>query len=168
MPNDIRNIISAQFEDWVNGKDLQELNLGSAQYLLLRKMIMDFVLDLTETIIHQYQLQDESFLNLSQIQSMLNYKDQRSVIKWCEKHNVYILHQGNSQFVNRSEFFLAFHQPFIKHLQKSTKNWQDQFLKLIKGDLKGLLRVEKGETTMSQYKPQSKIEKSFLEKMKKL
>ncbi|MEZ4921888.1 MAG: hypothetical protein R2780_01840 [Crocinitomicaceae bacterium] len=107
-------------------------------------------------------------MELTEIKEMLNYKDLRSVLKWCEKNAVFVFNQGNMQLVNRIEFLLAYHKPFMDHLQRTCKNWKEEFVKFVEGDLKGLLKDQETKTPILRYKPKSNAEKSFLEKIKTL
>ena len=50
-------------------------------------------------------------MEILKLKNILNYKDLRSVINWCAKNDVFIIQQGNKQFVNQWEFFY----PFINH-----------------------------------------------------
>lgn len=168
----VQNIINDQLDNWLNSDPFKGVLIGakqgSAQYLLLKNLMKDFVMNLVSSVFDSSRAHTSSFLDLSQVQNMLNYKDLRSVVKWCQKHKVFVLMQGNSQFVNKTEFLIAFHQPFIKHLQKTSKNWKDQFLKFIEGNVSGLLEIEESSAPISRYVPQSNIEKSFLNKIKKI
>jgi hypothetical protein len=108
-------------------------------------------------------------MGILKIKNILNYKDLRSVIHWCIKNDVFIIHQGNKQFVNKWEFILSFYKPFIKHLKKKHDNWKEVFLGYVKGDLGILLGDSKEEIiTPTNYKAKNKSEVSFLAKMKKI
>ena len=110
-------------------------------------------------------------MRLIEVKNILNYKDFRSVIGWCRKNKVCIFHQGNTQFVNKWEFILAFYKPFIKHLRKTQENWVVLFVSYVKGDITNLIgeTFEDAPLEISKpYKPKSKSEASFFQKIKKL
>ena len=110
-------------------------------------------------------------MGILKLKNILNYKDLRSVIQWCSKNEVFIIHQGNKQFVNKWEFILSFYKPFIKHLKGKHNNWKEVFLGYLNGDLGNLLASSKEEVQNSSsvtYKPKNKKEASFLNKIKKL
>jgi|GEM_PF-1274975 len=111
-------------------------------------------------------------MGILKIKNILNYKDLRSVIHWCTKNDVFIIHQGNKQFVNKWEFILSFYKPFIKHLKRKHDNWKEVFLNYLSGELGSLLGASKEGSQLDivskSYKPKSKGEVSFLDKMKKL
>ena len=108
-------------------------------------------------------------MRLDEIRSMLNYKDLRSVKHWCNKNDVFIISQGNMQFVNKNEFVLALYKPFIAKLKTKHKNWKAVFENFLKGDMVSLLEdSEDQQKTISTYKPKAAVEKSFLKKIRKL
>jgi len=111
-------------------------------------------------------------MEILKLKNMLNYRDLRSVISWCAKNDVFIIQQGNKQFVNQWEFILSFYKPFIKHLKKKHKNWKEMFLGYVKGSLGNLLEDLKEEiqpdTVSKPYKAKNKSEASFLNKIKKI
>lgn len=110
-------------------------------------------------------------MEILKIKNILNYKDLRSVINWCTKNDVFIIQQGNKQFVNQWEFILSFYKPFIQHLKRKHKNWKDMFLNYLNGELGQLLAdsSEKSITIQStNYKPKTKKQISFLDKMKNI
>ena len=110
-------------------------------------------------------------LELVKIKEILYYKDLRSVSEWCRKNNVFILRQGNTQYVNQWEFILSFYKPFIKHLKRKHKNWKELFSNYLKGDLGQLLvtPIESESIIKSaNYKAKTRLETSFLDKIKKI
>ena len=144
-------------------------NFGSAQYLQLTNLIEDFVYTILSSF-SQKQSQDQGTeIGFNKIKKMLNYKDFRSVNNWCTKNNVHIINQGNSQFVNRSEFMLAFYKPFVSLLKAKHKNWKEIFVNYLNGDLMKLLPdSEVAEKVIGHYKPKTAVEKSFMKKIKEL
>jgi hypothetical protein len=108
-------------------------------------------------------------IDINELMTILKYKDVRSVIKWCNDHDVFILSQGNTQVVNQVEFILAFYRPFIEHLKQTQENWKERFQDYIKGNLINLIDGEEStKPPPSNYRPQSALEQSFLQKMKSL
>ncbi len=63
----------------------------------------------------------------------------RSVILWCKSNSVFILHQGNAQLVNSSEFILSFYKPFINHLKVKHKDWESRFIDYLEGNIQQLI-----------------------------
>ena len=119
------------------------------------------------------QCSDKSMglMGILKLKNILNYKDLRSVIQWCTKNEVFIIRQGNKQFVNRWEFILSFYKPFIEHLKRKHENWKEMFLNYLNGEM-GKLMTTQSEgnqvTLSSHYKPKTKKESSFLSKIKKI
>lgn len=137
------------------------------QYLQMLIKIKEFVFKILESYISKTSQNANSVLELKEIKRMLNYKDFRSVSKWCDKNDVFVYSQGNAQIVNKAEFLLAFHKPFIIHLQRTKKNWQDLFEQYVNGNLGGLVEATEQKNSV-RYKPKTQIEKSFLNKIKGL
>jgi len=154
--------------DVLNGI-IDSSNFKAAQYLSIISLIENFVLGIFDTYSKKTNQNKESELELNEIKRMLNYKDLRSVNSWCKKNDVFVINQGNSQFVNKHEFILAFYKPFIAKLKTNHENWKDVFMDYLKGNLANLLpgyRIQK--KIADKYKPNTTIEKSFLNKIKKL
>ena len=106
-------------------------------------------------------------LELNVVKEILVYKDLRSVIKWCKKNDVFILHQGNGQFVNEYEFTLSLYKPFIQALKLKHSNWEDIFVNYVNGDLNQLLSVGGNKKLLSShYKPKTSKAISFLNNIK--
>jgi hypothetical protein len=110
-------------------------------------------------------------LGLEVVKELLAYKDLRSVIKWCKKNDVFILHQGNGQFVNEYEFTLSLYKPFIQALKLKHSNWKVMFLNYLNGELDNLLTTsneQREKICSTKYKPKTKVEASFLDKIKNI
>lgn len=110
-------------------------------------------------------------MEILKLKNILNYKDLRSVINWCTKNDVFIIQQGNKQFVNQWEFILSFYKPFIKHLKRKHKNWKEMFLNYLNGELGQLLVTPIDNAPikgLDNYKPKTTLEVSFLDKIKKI
>ena len=110
-------------------------------------------------------------MEILKLKNILNYKDLRSVINWCTKNDVFIIQQGNEQFVNQWEFILSFYKPFITHLKRKHKNWKEMFLNYLNGEVKDLLTSESENQlglTSPKYKAKTGNEVSFLDKIKKI
>ena len=118
------------------------------------------------------QCNDESMglMEILKLKSILNYKDLRSVIHWCAKNEVFIIRQGNKQFVNRWEFILSFYKPFIEHLKRKHENWKEMFLNYVSGEMGKLITPSDSSPVVmsNHYKPKTKKEISFLSKIKKI
>jgi hypothetical protein len=111
----------------------------------------------------------DTIIDLHVIKSILNYRDIRSVLKWCRANEVFVLSQGNTQVVNLMEFILAFYKPYLEHLKRTKENWKTLFWDYVCANVSGML-TEKGEQLeiANQYKPKTSVERSFLQKMKNL
>ncbi len=110
-------------------------------------------------------------MDLAEVRALLNYKDLRSVQKWCAKQGIMILKVGGAMKVAKLEFLLSFYKPFIQHLKSSfPKKWKELFLAYLNGDVKSVLDLsEKGHsTTPFNYKPKHESEKVFLNLLKDL
>jgi len=110
-------------------------------------------------------------MEIIKLKNILNYKDLRSVINWCTKNDVFVIQQGNKQFVNQWEFILSFYKPFIKHLKRKHKNWKEMFLNYLNGELGQLLVIPTESPQIissTNYKPKTKSQISFLNKMKNI
>jgi hypothetical protein len=119
------------------------------------------------------QCSDKSMglMEIFKLKNILNYKDLRSVIHWCCKNEVFIIRQGNKQFVNRWEFILSFYKPFIEHLKRKHENWKEMFLNYLNGEIGKLMTTQSEDnpvTISSNYKPKTKKVTSFLNKIKKI
>ncbi|MBD3637413.1 MAG: hypothetical protein HUJ25_08680 [Crocinitomicaceae bacterium] len=165
-------IVQESLQKYLNFEVFQEIlnscSFNMEQYLQISNKIKEFVFLIFESYISDTKANRGSVMELTEIKEMLNYRDLRSVLKWCAKNAVFVFNQGNMQLVNRSEFLLAYHKPFIIHLQERCENWQEEFLKYVHGDLEGLVKNSKKNAPVPSYIPRSKVEKSFLNKMKKL
>ena len=133
------------------------------------KLLVTNVIEICLRILEPYIGITNSLIELVEVKNMLNYKDFRSVITWCRKNGVFVYEQGNCQYVNQTEFQLAFHKPFLNYLRGNSKNWRELFVKYVQGDLLGLLPNEEVEVSKNKaYKSNSQVEKSFLKRIKGL
>lgn len=168
------NILTKRLQEFLTFDFVQEMidysNLNMAQYLKFIDKIKDIFKKTLESYIFDWRESNSAEIELNELRVMLNYKDLRSVIGWCEKNNVFIISQGNRQIVNRSEFLLAYYSPFIKSLKVRHKNWKEIFVRYISGDIKNLLEDDETpvKKTTRRYRPKTEIEKSFLKRMKEL
>jgi translation elongation factor EF-Ts len=78
---------------------------------------------------------NESFMNIEKAMEALNYKDFRSVVRWCKKNGVFIFEQGKRHLISKAEFLASFHKPFMEHLRSTHKNWKEIFEGFIKGQI---------------------------------
>ena len=173
LPSNRAEFIKAALQEKLNFEVINEIissdKLKSAQYLCLIKLIEDFVLYIM-TALSKHNFKDRATeMGLEEIRTMLNYKDLRSVKNWCDKNDVFIISQGNTQFVNKNEFVLALYKPFISKLRTKHDNWKTVFENFLKGDLVNLLEdSEDQKKRIPNYKPKTKVEKSFLKKIRTL
>lgn len=111
----------------------------------------------------------DTIIDLHVIKSVLNYRDVRSVLKWCRENEVFVISQGNAQVVNLIEFILAFYKPYLDHLKRTKENWKTLFWDYVCANVSGILSEKREQRQKkNQYKPKTNIETSFLEKMKDL
>lgn len=111
----------------------------------------------------------DTIIDLHVLKSVLNYRDIRSVLKWCRDNEVYVLSQGNAQVVNLIEFILAFYKPYLEHLKRTKENWKTLFWDYVCANVNGILAEKREQREMAnQYKPKTNVERSFLQKMKNL
>ena len=147
---------------------INDCNFNLAHYL----QIIDKIRVYNDLNLESYKFKAGNLLNnlvrVSEIKKMLNYKDLRSVVNWCRKNSVFVIEQGNSMFVCKSEFLIAFQKPFIEHLKRTYENWKERFENYMDSNYQNLLGAKKEVIKSTSYTPTSKIEKSFLNKMKNL
>lgn len=111
----------------------------------------------------------DTIIDLHEVQVVLNYRDVRSVLKWCREHEVYVLTQGNAQVVNLIEFILAFYKPYLEHLKRTKENWKTLFWDYVCANVNSILTEKREQREIAnQYKPKTNVERSFLQKMKNL
>lgn len=111
----------------------------------------------------------DTIIYLHEVQVVLNYRDVRSVLKWCREHEVFVLTQGNAQVVNLIEFILAFYKPYLEHLKQTKENWKTLFWDYVCANVHGILTEKREQREIAnQYKPKTNVERSFLQKMKNL
>lgn len=165
----IKSSINRELSFDVINEIVKSDNFKSAQYLCLIKQIEGFVLDVIHTHSSKFDRNKGAELELTELKRMLNYKDLRSVMNWCDKNDVFVMLQGNLQFVNKHEFLLAFYKPFITKLRLKHENWKEVFVDYLKGNLTNLLTdPSKPKYVKSNYRPNNNTEKSFLNKIKDL
>lgn len=170
MTDFIKNVFC--FSDFQN----IEYYCGSkmAQYLEIVNKLRIYFDSFYESYIFESERNFNGLLKIEEVKKMLNYKDLRSTINWCGQHHVFVIQQGNSKFVCKSEFMLAFQKPYIEHLKSRFENWQEKFADYMESNYARLLEANNSSTKLmnqnfsSSYKPQSEIEKSFLKNMKEL
>jgi len=169
----IESIISKRIEQSLNLDLVKALlsgvEISAAQYLSMKTVIEHLIRSLVFEFSGSNESGTSTELGLDELKRMLNYKDNRSVINWCQNNSVYVISQGNNHVVNRSEFKLAFYKPLIDRLKKTKENWKELVTNYLSGQIDALL-TDSGtdKPVISKYSPKSQIEKSFLNKMKKI
>ncbi|MGV6860994.1 MAG: hypothetical protein ACWA41_04435 [Putridiphycobacter sp.] len=156
--------------DEINNLEISELNFELSNNRLAKKPKKIFQPHKSHYI-SQYSGQSLGLMEIIKLKYFLNYKDLRSVLNWCRKNEVFIIQQGNKQFVNQWEFILSFYKPFIEHLKRKHKNWKEMFLNYLNGQLPNLLTKPNEvnfDNDSTAYSPQTKVETSFLDNIKKL
>ena len=173
MKRDIVNTIKSKLNETFRFEALNSIigssNLSSAQYLRIKTQIERFVLGIQDSFSADFNAVGGTELELNEIKKMLNYKDFRSVLNWCKKNGVFIFSQGNSQFVNKTQFQMAFQKPFIEHLKNTYSNWRELLTNYLNNNILNLLPAnDEPKEVNSNYQPESTIEKSFLQNIKNL
>lgn len=111
----------------------------------------------------------DTIVDLHAIKSVLNYRDLRSVLKWCRENEVFVIAQGKTQVVNLIEFILAFYKPYLDHLKRTKENWEVLFWNYVCANMSEILEEKREQQEIvNQYKPKTNVERSFLKKMKDL
>ena len=103
---------------------------------------------------------------MNELITMINKKDIRSGITWCNTNNVDIYKDRTGKFIIESEFNLAYDLPVIKrYKEKYGDNWEEMF-ELAKTNTLYKSLSETSSTSRKSYKPKSKSGTDFLKKYK--
>lgn len=168
VPKSSETSVNKSFEDNTQANSRSEAN-PSKEYKLLVMIFQKFLQKNKSSYLENTDLNNKEFMELNQVKHALKYRDFRSVIQWCQENNVFINHQGNRKLVNRVEFLLSFHKPFLNHLKRIHTDWKERFIAFLNGDLKTLIQTEKElKQRESNYKPKQRAEVSFLNNIKNL
>jgi hypothetical protein len=99
-------------------------------------------------------------LNLETLAEFLNFKDPRSVRRWCDKNNVFIIKQGKQECVSQISFEEAFNKPLIVNLKNQYGgDWEEVYKMHQSGDVVGLANLKKDPTSIRRkWKPSSPVE----------
>ncbi|GAB5417623.1 MAG: hypothetical protein Crog4KO_26080 [Crocinitomicaceae bacterium] len=147
---------------------LDGCNSKMAQYLcLISKTSKKFNL-FFESYIFESVKTKIGVLGIDEVKKMLNYKDLRSAMNWCNLNDVIVIRQGNNQVVSKSQFLLAFYKPLISQLKMKSKDWKEKFTALLNGDFSVLIKDETVQVKSNTYKPEAGAGKDFLDQMKNL
>jgi hypothetical protein len=87
-------------------------------------------------------------ITLQEAASVLNYKDIRSVEKWCERNDVKIFSEdeSNKRYIMRMQFEYMRLKKFIQHLkEKYRSEWFDAFKIYISMDITSVVEMEERE-----------------------
>lgn len=99
---------------------------------------------------------------------MINRKDIRSSVVWCNKNNVDVYHDSSGKYVIESEFQNAYYKPVIENYKKKYgKDWIKFFDRAEKGNLHLSLAEERQILSKSRYQPKSKWSQEILGFIKK-
>ncbi len=103
-------------------------------------------------------------LNIETLADLLNFKDPRSVRRWCEKNNVFIIKQGKQECVSQISFEEAFNMPLIINLKnKYGSDWDVVYKIHQEGDVVGLANLKKDPTSIQRkWKPSGPVEAYYL------
>lgn len=98
---------------------------------------------------------------LSNISSLINRRDKRSIRKWCEKSQLKVYKDCSGEFVLEAEFEFIYNKPLIDNLKKKYEgNWLDYFNTYKKGELHLMIDTNEKKLT-PKYKPKGNISQKF-------
>jgi hypothetical protein len=105
-------------------------------------------------------------LDIETLSELLNLKDPRSVRRWCEKNNVFIIKQGKQECVSQISFEEAFNKPLIINLKnKYGSDWDVVYKMHQEDDVVGLANLKKDPTSIqTKWKPSSPLEAYYLKR----
>jgi hypothetical protein len=105
---------------------------------------------------------------IEELRVILKYKDDRSIIKWCEDNDVLIIDQGASTFVFEAEFLETIERPFINKLKaRFGEDWESVYKLYKDGNIPALNILNTSSVTISStYAPTNDVEKKYLERYK--
>lgn len=100
---------------------------------------------------------------LDEMAGLINRKDARPTITWCQKNNVKVHKDTTGEFVYRSEFELANDMPIILDLKLvHGKDWEQYYEAHLKGELYKLLEFSSDKPNRNiGYTPKGKISKKL-------
>lgn len=98
---------------------------------------------------------------LSNLSSLINRRDKRSIRKWCEKSHLKVYKDCSGEFVLETEFEFIYNKPLIDNLKKKYgENWLEYFNTYTKGEL--YLMLDKTEKKIApNYVPKGNISQKF-------
>jgi hypothetical protein len=103
---------------------------------------------------------------MNELITMIDRKDIRSGITWCNTYDVEIYNDRSGKYVIEAEFNLAFDMPTIKRYKEKYKdNWEVMY-ELAKSDNLYKSMSEISTISNKSYKPKSKSGTDFLKKYK--
>ena len=108
-------------------------------------------------------------ITLTQIAEFLNFKSLRTVIRWCKRKGIDILHFGKEKYVNLIDFHFVIDHPFIEALKlKHPKDWALIYGAYKKMDYETIAKFSAPNSTVNipTFKVNSKAASSFLTKIK--
>lgn len=98
---------------------------------------------------------------LSNLSSLINRRDKRSIRKWCEKSQLKVYKDCSGEFVLETEFEFIYNKPLIDNLKKKYReNWLEYFNTYTKGELHLMLDTTEKKITPN-YKPKGNISQKF-------
>ena len=118
----------------------------------------------------------DAIITIKEAAILLNYKDVRSVLRWCEKKGVEVFSEEGShkKYIIRLQFEYARLNKFIESLKLKFKdNWIDVFKKYTSMNVTDVIEIEEMEKVIPaknvlSYKPKGKHEMNFLSKLQKI
>ena len=98
---------------------------------------------------------------LSNLSSLINRRDKRSIRKWCEKSQLKVYKDCSGEFVLETEFEFIYNKPLIDNLKKKYgNNWLEYFNTYTKGELHLLINANEKKVAPN-YKPKGNISQKF-------
>lgn len=109
-----------------------------------------------------------SRIYISNLKSLLNRKDLRSIRNWCKKNHLHTYKDTSGEFVYQTEFELAYHSPLIKALSlKHPTDWKEYYKLYKSGNAYEIIQFIGGTSPTKSYMPKGKITTKLFEKSQK-
>lgn len=95
---------------------------------------------------------------LSDLSSLVNRKDKRSIRIWCIKNHLEIYKDSSGEYVNEKEFELVYNMPIIIKLSaKYGESWEGYYDAYKNEELYKILDFETAKTEKKGYEPKGKL-----------
>lgn len=98
---------------------------------------------------------------LSNLSSLINRRDKRSIRKWCEKSQLKVYKDCSGEFVLEAEFEYIYNKPLIDDLKKKYgEDWVEYYNRYTTGELHLIIDTTEKKMT-PKYKPKGNISQKF-------